>query len=170
MIPEQRFQVQSCGGDPRPGRHRVAAASESDSDSEAAVAAAARRLRVRRTWSTNLSRSVLALMPRNAEGSPNTFVASPSDGCACVSACTPDGEFFALFTFAFEGGGCAVFEARVHVKHGLQRISRRGPSAVVGQEDIVSAVQWRKERLARDGIKYQQVSWDILLSSLLKNS
>ena len=64
----------------------------------------------------------------------------------------------ALHYFAFECGGCAVFEARVHVKHGLQRISRRGPSAVVGQEDIVYAVQWRKERLARDGIKYQQVS------------
>ena len=96
-------------------------------------------------------------MPRNAEGSPNTFVASPSDGCACVSGCTPDGEYFVLFTFAFETGGCAVFEARVHVKRGLQKISRRGPSAVVGQEDIAFAVQWRKERLARDDLKYLQV-------------
>jgi hypothetical protein len=97
------------------------------------------------------------LMPRNAEGSPNTFLASASDGCACVSGCTPDGEYFVLFTFAFESGGCGVFEARVHVKHGLQRISRRGPSATVGQEDIAFAVHWRKERLARDDIKYLQV-------------
>ena len=96
-------------------------------------------------------------MPRNADGSPNTFIASPSDGCACVSGCTPDGEYFALFTFAFESGGCAVFEARVHVKHGLQRITRRGPSATVGQEDISFAVHWRKERLARDDIRYLQV-------------
>eukprot|EP00961_Rhodomonas_salina_P140334 1888577-Rhodomonas_salina.1 len=52
-------------------------------------------------------------MPRNAFLSPNTFIASPSDGSACVSGCTPEGEFFAFFAFYFQDGGCAAFEARV---------------------------------------------------------
>jgi hypothetical protein len=96
-------------------------------------------------------------MPRNAEISPNTFVASPSDGSACVSACTPEGEFFCFFSFYFEGGGGAMFEVRVHVKTGVKRILRRGPSIVMSQKDTVETLEWRKKRLSMDGIKYLQV-------------
>jgi hypothetical protein len=97
-------------------------------------------------------------MPRNAELSNNTFVAGPSDCSACVSGCTPDGEWFAFFSFVFEGGGAAVIELRLHVKLGVRRILRRGPSMVVTQDDIVELLGWRKKRLALDGVKFLQVT------------
>ena len=97
-------------------------------------------------------------MPRTAELSPNTFQATPSDCSACVSGCTPDGEWFAFFSFTFEGGGAAVFELRLNVKQGVRRILRRGPAMVVTQDDIVELLEWRKRRLALDGVRYLQVT------------
>jgi len=58
----------------------------------------------------------------------------------------------------FEGGGAAIFELRVHIKMGVRRILRRGPAMVVTQDDIVELLEWRKRRLALDGVKYLQVT------------
>lgn len=97
-------------------------------------------------------------MPRNAELSANTFVVSPTDCSACVSGCTPDAEWFAFFSFTFEGGGAAIFELRVHVKLGVRRILRRGPAMVVRQGDVMELLAWRKKRLALDGVKFLHVT------------
>ena len=59
-------------------------------------------------------------MPRSAELSPNTFVASASDCSAYVSGCTPQGEWFAFFAFFFEGGGAAVFEVSILPAHSYE--------------------------------------------------
>jgi hypothetical protein len=97
-------------------------------------------------------------MPRNAELSPNTFLVSPTDCSACVSGCTPGAEWFAFFSFMFEGGGAAIFELRVHVQLGVRRVLRRGPAMVVRQDNIVELLEWRKKRLALDGVKFLQVT------------
>ena len=75
-----------------------------------------------------------------------------------MSGCTPDGEWFAFFAFMFEGGGSAIFELRMHVKMGVRNILRRGPAMVVNQDDIVELLEWRKQRLALDGVRYLQVT------------
>jgi len=97
-------------------------------------------------------------MPRNAEHSPNTFIASPTDCSACVSSCTPDAEWFAFFSFIFEDGGVAIFELRVHVQTGVRRALQRGPALFVKQDDILELLEWRKKRLLPDGVKFLQVT------------
>jgi hypothetical protein len=97
-------------------------------------------------------------MPRNAEMSTNTFLVSASDCSACISGCTPDAEWFAFFSFLFEDGGAAILEVRVHVKFGVRRILRRGPALVVKHDDAVELLEWRKQRLALDGVKFLQVT------------
>jgi hypothetical protein len=97
-------------------------------------------------------------MPRNAEHSPNTFIASPTDCSACVSSCTPDAEWFAFFSFIFEDGGVAIFELRVHVQTGVRRALQRGPALSVKQDDILELLEWRKKRLMPDGVKFLQVT------------
>ena len=81
-------------------------------------------------------------MPRNAEHSPNTFVASPTDRSACVSSYTSDAEWFAFFSFIFEDGGVAIFELRVHVQIGIRRALQLGPALFVKQDGLPGLRGW----------------------------
>jgi hypothetical protein len=68
-----------------------------------------------------------------------------------------------------------MFEVRLHVKTGVRRIIRRGPSVLMTQKDTVETLEWRKKRLGLDGIKYLQVrssvafthKHDVFLSSII---
>lgn len=96
-------------------------------------------------------------MPRHADLSPNCFLASPSDGSACVSMCTPEGDFFTCFSFYFEEGGGCIIEVVSNVRVGVLRVLRRGPSVKIDQSDTMETREWRTKRLKLEGLRYLQV-------------
>lgn len=107
-------------------------------------------------------------MPRHADLSPNIFLASPSDGSACVSQVSPEGNFWCTFFFYFvEGGGC-IIEVVADVRRGITRILRRGPSIKVDEGDASELRRWRGERLKADGLKYMQMD-PVLVKKALDN-